>query len=861
MIRTPDQRLRVFVSSTLAELATERAAVRRAIERLRLSPVMFEIGARPHPPRELYRAYLDQSDVFVGIYWQRYGWIAPGEEISGLEDELRLAGRLPQLIYIKEPAPEREPGLTALLRQLQDRDQASYRRFTTAGELEELVGQDLAVLLSERFEQGRGDSVRGARSTAVVPAPLTTTIGRDDEVAEVISLLESGCRLLTVTGPGGVGKTRLALVVGRALAARPGAQVRFVPLAAVSDASLVLQVVADRVGAGAAVGSNPRDSLAEHFADRPAVLILDNFEQVVEAGPELVELLERTPGLQVLVTSRQALRLVGEHEVRLAPLALPDPDAAAADIERVPSVQLLEARARAHGITWGPGHTDARALAKVCRLLGGLPLAIELVVPRLRLLTPAQLLDRLGSVLDLPAAGEDLPSRQRNLRSTLAWSHDLLDEVERRLFAQFSVFAGGATLDAVEQVCLGEGDAVDTALAGLLDKSLLFIGERTPGGELRIRMLEPVREFAAERLLQSGEVAEVRARHLDYFRDLGRQAQPFLCGPRQQEWAARMDDERGNLRTAVETALERRAFGTVLRMTWDTMVFYYIRDAVEEPRRRLLRVAEMAGGLAETEQAMLDVALVMVGESPGGQEPIRLLEAATQVFDRDGPPLEAAVSRHYLALYHWGAGRHVQAIDVLEEASRGYAALDHDWGVANVQMTLGAVHVVGHRFESAAAHYRLSVQHSRRIDNRPQIAQALQGLALLSGLQGQVSQASDLLAEAAGLVVEDQSVTGATYCLEALAAIRLQQGDAAEAVRLVAVARGTRRRRHVPEWTAAADAADLVLAAARAEVSAEVFADRWRAGDQARVDVLAVLADSLRLQSPADDEDVPTAAR
>jgi predicted ATPase len=859
MIRTPDQRLRVFVSSTLAELATERAAVRAAIERLRLSPVMFEIGARPHPPRELYRAYLDQSDVFVGIYWQRYGWIAPGEEISGLEDELRLAGRLPQLIYIKEPAPEREPGLTALLQQVQQQDRSSYRRFATPEELEDLVGQDLAVLLSERFEQGRGDSGRGSQPTAVVPAPLTTTIGRDDEVAGVIGLLDGGCRLLTVTGPGGVGKTRLALVVGRTLAARPGSEVRFVPLAAVSDASLVLQVVADRVGAGAAVGISACDSLAAHFADRPAVLILDNFEQVVEAGPELVELLERTPGLQVLVTSRQALRLVGEHEVRLAPLALPDPDATAADIERVPSVQLLEARARAHGITWRPGPGDARALAKVCRLLGGLPLAIELVVARLRLLTPTQLLDRLGSVLDLPAAGEDLPSRQRNLRSTLAWSHDLLDEDERRLFAQFSVFAGGATLDAVEQVCLVDGDAVDTALAGLLDKSLLFIAEPTPGGDLRIRMLEPVREFAAERLLQSGEVEQVRVRHLDYFLRLGRQAQPFLCGPRQQEWAARMDDERGNLRTAFETALERRAFDTVLRMTWDTMVFYYIRDAVEEPRRRLLRLAEMASGLAETEQAMLDVGLVMVGESPGRQEPVRVLEGATQVFDRHGPPLEAAVSRHYLALHHWGASRHVQAIEVLEEASRGYVALEHDWGAANVQMTLGTIDVVGHRFESAEAHYRLSLQHSRRIDNRPQIAQALQGLALLSGLQGRVSQASDLLAEAGGLVMEDKSVTGATYCLEALAAIRLQQGDAMEAVRLIAVARSTRRRRHVPEWTAAADAADLVLAAARAEVSAEVFADRWRAGDQARVDVLALLAGGL--QSSASGEDVPTATR
>lgn len=191
MIRTPDQRVRVFVSSTLGELAEERSAVRRAVERLHLSPVMFELGARPHPPRELYRAYLAQSDVFVGIYWQRYGWVAPGESVSGLEDEYLLSERLPRLLYIKHPAPDRDAALSSLLQRVQADDQASYRRFSSTEELAELVGHDLALLLSERFGEARVPPA-SERPRAPLPAPLTRTVGRSREIDEVLALLEHG---------------------------------------------------------------------------------------------------------------------------------------------------------------------------------------------------------------------------------------------------------------------------------------------------------------------------------------------------------------------------------------------------------------------------------------------------------------------------------------------------------------------------------------------------------------------------------------------------------------------------------------------------------------------------------------------
>jgi len=213
--------VRVFVSSSLAELAPERAAARAAIEELHLTPVLFELGARPHPPRALYAAYLDQSHVFVGIYWQRYGWVAPGTDVSGLEDEYDMSSRLPRLLYVKEPAPNRESNLAKLLARFETEGSVSYRRFTGPDELARLIADDLAVLLSERF--GAAPSPGSPRlQRSAVPAPLTPTIGRRREIASVAALLRRGVRLVTITGTGGVGKSRIAVSVALELVVEQG---------------------------------------------------------------------------------------------------------------------------------------------------------------------------------------------------------------------------------------------------------------------------------------------------------------------------------------------------------------------------------------------------------------------------------------------------------------------------------------------------------------------------------------------------------------------------------------------------------------------------------------------------------------
>ena len=225
VIRTPDQRLRVFVSSTLGELAEERQAVSRAISALRLTPVMFEVGARPHPPQELYRAYLAQSDVFVGLYWQRYGWVGPGMEISGLEDEFQLSQAFPRLLYVKVPAPDREPRLTEMLARIEAEGSVSYRHFRTARELGRLVRDDLAMLLSEQFAAARPSAAAAAPPSPRGPRPLpvdaTSLVGREQAIDEVAGLAgRPDVRLVTLTGLGGIGKTRLAVAVGERLVDR-----------------------------------------------------------------------------------------------------------------------------------------------------------------------------------------------------------------------------------------------------------------------------------------------------------------------------------------------------------------------------------------------------------------------------------------------------------------------------------------------------------------------------------------------------------------------------------------------------------------------------------------------------------------
>ena len=828
-IHTPDQRVRVFVSSTLGELAEERRAVRDAIEALHLVPVMFELGARPHPPRELYRAYLAQSHVFVGIYGQRYGWVAPGETVSGLEDEYRLAGDRPRLIYLCEPAPDRDPRLEALLADIRDDDLASYAHVRSPEELGELVGRDLAVLLSERFEAALTDGASTVPPAPPVPAPLTPTIGRAADVTSLTDLLDTDVRLVTLTGVGGIGKTRVAQEVARAVQAREdGRQVHLVPLAPVRDARGVVPAIVDHVGARMVGRQSPLEALADRLRQEPTLLVLDNLEQVVAAGPDLVELLRACPRLQVLATSRQALGVEGEHVVPLSPLANDDPAAAAVSAELAPAVELFVARARAVH----PGFTltadNVGAVAEVCRLVDALPLGIELAAARSRLLPPSALADRLRGRLDLLVGGADRPGRQRTLAATIAWSHELLPPEEQALFARLAVFAGGCTVSAAEQVCdvEGEGRVLD-GLAALIDKSLLVVDEQD---DPRVRMLETVRTYAIERLDERGETGLLRDRHLAYVRELTDRAQPFLCGPHQLDWSARMDVERPNLRAAVAHALDRGRITDVVDMAWDVYVYYVLRGSPGEPGAWIHAADAHRDQLAVPTRAVLDAALAIEDVAGGMVERAHeRLVPALAVFDAHAMELERAVAHMYLGLVALGRGDLSDGVAEEVTASALFQAIAHDWGAASSEANLGLLHWLADRPTAAANHYERSLAFAERIHNEHLAGQALVGLASIALDDGDLPGALARLEQAVPLLQRCRDAMSASTCLDVLAAAALSRGRSDVALRALAAADGTRTRVGTPHHGALQARVERVLRATRRELGEEAAEPLWDA--------------------------------
>jgi predicted ATPase len=590
-IRTPDQRLRIFVSSTLQELAAERRAVREAIEGLRLTPVMFELGARPHPPRALYRAYLAQSDVFVGLYWESYGWVAPGEEVSGLEDEYRLSGERPKLIYIKTPAPNREPRLSELIARIQRDDRVSYRPFSDPDELRSLIADDLAVLLTERFAAAATPTPEPTRSPtlAPLPRPPTRLIGRDGDVTRVLDLLaDPDTRMVTLFGTGGIGKTRLAIAVAERAKDRYEEGVAYVELAPITEPSLLLAAIAKAIGlqedAGETIGRRLRDRLA----DVHLLIVLDNLEQLTAAAGELSDLLAGTSAVQLLVTSRRILDIRGERVFELEPLAVP------ADGAITSAVELFLERARAIHPDYQPSDQDLAVIAEVCRRLDGLPLAIELASARLRILSPRAVLDRMRDqrLEFLQAGARDLPPRQRTLRDTIAWSHSLLSADSQLLFARLAVFVGSAGLEAIEQVTNPDGrfDTLDL-LADLVDESLVrAAGE---ADEPRFAMLETIREFAVERLEATGAADEYRAGHEAYYLRLAERENAALGTAEQVESLDRLGREDDNLRAVLRRAVRRDDAAAAVRMGRALAGYWYMRGSHREARAWMEQIAAL----------------------------------------------------------------------------------------------------------------------------------------------------------------------------------------------------------------------------------------------------------------------------
>ncbi|GAA1991112.1 DUF4062 domain-containing protein [Microbacterium pumilum] len=812
VIRTPDQRLRVFVSSTLAELAEERAAVARAITSLRLAPVMFELGARPHPPQELYRAYLAQSDIFVGLYWQSYGWIGPGMDISGLEDEFRLSEGRPRLLYLKAPAPDRQPELSAMIDEIRSQGVDAYRTFHSTRELGRLVRDDLAVLLSERF----ADSARHDTGPATPPAtplhdrrsiPVTSTslIGREEDVSAVVGMLESsGIRLVTLSGAGGIGKTRLAIAVGESVDERVAARVVFVPLANVTEPSSVLARIAAAVGASVEGTGSALEALVEQFAETPVVLILDNLEQVIDVAPDLDDLLTQCPRVKILATSRTVLRLRAEHEYVVPPLSVPAlpeeaDDAAVARIASLPAVRLFLDRARAVHRDLALTPDSAVAVAEICRRLDGVPLAIELAAARTRLLEPTALLSRLESVLDGLGSGPvDLPERQRTLRATAEWSVGLLADSEAQLLATLSVFADGWTIAAAAAVAAtDEFDALDL-LDALAGHSLVTVD--ASASEPRFRMLTTVRELAAEHLLARPERPAVERRHAEYFASIiDTDAVPTdLTTP----WADRLRVEEENVRVAIAWFFRNdiTRLPHLLRSLW---LYWQTNDRLVEGREWVSDLRGVAGSASLDDRAQAEVLFtevvtaVAVGDDQGA---VAAASTIPQVIDRVA---ESALRNALHLALSWSLPIADDFDGALVEATRAYDGFaEHDDAViAFAALTVGMLRTALDEDDAGRRFLREAADLGTRFGNRWLTAGARTQLVILDVRAGSHADARRLLAEVLDDIDGPQLGTIlACFTLIAYAELALAEARPVDAATALAAVAGLRTRGGLLAW-------------------------------------------------------------
>ena len=634
-----------------------------------------------------------------------------------------------------------------------------------------------------------------------LPTRLTTFLGRESEIAAVGALLADH-RLLTLTGPGGTGKTRLSLeVAARAIRHYPDG-VFFVELAAITEPELVPSTIAQSLSLPDRGGRTPAEGLIDHIGSRRVLLVLDNFEQVTGASASVNQLLTACPNLAVLVSSRSSIGLSGEQEYPVPPLELPDP-ANLPSLERLSqyeAVALFIERARAVKPGFEVTNDNAPAVAEICVRLDGLPLAIELAAARIRILTPQAMLSRIGDRLALLSGGaRDLPARQQTLRGAIAWSHDLLDEAERSLFAGLSVFVGGAGLDAIERVCGSDanGDLLD-GLSSLVEKSLVRQVEGE-GGEPRFAMLETIREFAIEQAVERGRWDDLRGLHLEVFDALAEESESQVMGSDKRHWLNRLEEDHDNLRAALGWAIERDQTEVALRMGFSLWRFWQMRGHLAEGLERVktalaLRDARAYGkARADALSAAAGLAYWMA-DADGSRALYREeIEAREELGDRRG-----LADAHYGISFTWSiidlenpetatwAEKHVNiALSIFEELDDAPGIGRCEWALANVLWGTS-------RIDAAREHASHALEVFRSIDDRFMLGWTSYTLALVDltedhsrgGHSEALSDAGMRLAEALRIFDEAEDVTGYALVLDAIAIVAARGGDRARAARL-----------------------------------------------------------------------------
>jgi predicted ATPase/class 3 adenylate cyclase len=631
-----------------------------------------------------------------------------------------------------------------------------------------------------------------------LPRQLTTFVGRERERQEVKEALARG-RLLTLTGPGGTGKTRLAIQVAFEIMETFEDGVVFVPLAPISDPALVVPTIVRELGLPEDPGRMPIEALIDHLSRKHLLLVLDNFEQVVDAAPQVGELLTATEAVSVLATSREPLGLAGERVYPVPPLSMPDVRhlPPLASLSQFGAVALFIERARAVKPDFEVTGANAPAIAEVTARLDGLPLAIELAAARAKILSPEAMLKRLESRLSLAAAGpRDLPERQQTLRDAIAWSYDLLDGEERRLFARISVFVGGFSLESAEVVCNARGElGLDTldGLASLVNKSLARRVD-VEGGDLRFLMLETIREYAAERLEEMSESAEVSGRHAGHFLEVAGRIAPQLFGPRQPELLDELEREHDNFRAAIDRSADRGDPRTPLQISSSLWRFWQMRGHLREGRERLEHLLGLPGAeddlpvLADALEALGGIRYWM-GEMWDARESYeRCLAIRREIGDVRGIAEALYNSGFTYSARLSGERRIEEGVVRLEEALGLFRELGDDGGMARVLWGLGNLRYENEDYPEAERLFREALAIHERLGDPFGMAWDRFELGVTLQRQRRYEEARRFAEGALSLLAESGDTSGIPLVLGGLSALASQLGEGERAAVLYGAA-------------------------------------------------------------------------
>jgi non-specific serine/threonine protein kinase len=671
-------------------------------------------------------------------------------------------------------------------------------------------------------------------SRSNLPATFTSLIGRDKDIAAVQDYLTNpDIRLVTLIGAPGIGKTRLSIAAASESLGEFSDGVFFVALAPLDQPSLIPSATLRALGYIEKNNLSPEEHLIDGIANKRMLLVLDNCEHLIEdVAPLASSLLSACSRLKILTTSREALQIPGEWLYSVPALDMPK-EYAIVDVETVsefPALVLFAERARAARSDFALNIENIRAVASICSQLDGLPLAIELIAARVKTLSPEQIAARLDARFALLTGGSRIaPSRQQTLRATLDWSYELLTEMERELFRQLSVFAGGFTLEALESVALLDSNQpILDALSRLVDKSLLLVEQQD---QPRYRFLEPIRQYARDKLNETREANLIQDRHLNYYLRVAEEAEPYLFGVVQQDWKNRLELDHDNLRVALAWSLESNQIEAGLKMAGALAWFWHSKGHLSEGNLWLEKLLASGIGTQGKERAKALRASSILSTGTGDYSQARAFaESSIKLYREVGDNRGAGLVLADLgASLHWD-GKEEEAIESLEESLRLLRATGERWGIAYALLWLGDTWFRMGDTTRAATSWEESLRLTQELGDHYLIAWSLGGLADLTRLRGDYKRATGMFKKSLSLYQRSGNKVGPPFSLEALGLVAAALGDAKRAARLWGAASAWREAINEPlPPTYQRDYAPSITQA-RTQLGEEVYASVWSEG-------------------------------